>query len=414
MPPSQRASFRVAGFPVHVRPGFVMFMVLIVLLNLDRPSFGLWLAALMAAFTLLHELGHAIAARSFGCRAEISLDFLAGYAAFVPARPLRRWERAVISAAGPFVQIAIGLAVYVALGGGLSSSTAGATGAQFAALWAGPVIGVFNLLPILPFDGGAILHTVVDWVTPRHSKRIMYGFTLAVAAVGIAYMASRSDLQPLIVFAIVPLLSVAQSMRADRDRSLALRRQRQLQDAEAMAWATGRVDQFGQLPVDALTPTPVVPSPWFRAAQHLRAGHDGVARDILLADLHDSRPHPDTWWPPDMAPTSELASLVDLLPDLGAAGRPWSTAVLCQILIRLGRHHDAGRLAAAAFRHQPSGSMALVVARAAAMLDDRATAVAWLGAAAGHLDSFELDAAIAASPELRALRDDPAVSVLLD
>ena len=91
--------FRLLGFPVHVRPGFVMFMVLIVVLYGD--AFGLWLAGSLAAFTLLHELGHAVAARRAGAEAEISLNFLAGYASYVPTRPLSRLEQIGISFAGP-------------------------------------------------------------------------------------------------------------------------------------------------------------------------------------------------------------------------------------------------------------------------------------------------------------------------
>ena len=42
----------------------------------------MWLAISIAGFTLLHELGHAVAARRAGAKAEISLDFLAGYASY--------------------------------------------------------------------------------------------------------------------------------------------------------------------------------------------------------------------------------------------------------------------------------------------------------------------------------------------
>lgn len=412
--PSRAPSLRIAGFPVHVRPGFILFMALIVLINLDQPEFGVWLAVFMAGFTLLHELGHAVAARAAGCRAEISLDFLAGYASFVPPRPLRRWERAGISAAGPAVQIVVGLIVFFLVGGDMSWPLHGATALQYAALWSGPVIGLFNLLPVLPFDGGSILQTLIDWFTPRHSRRIMYVFTVVISVGGIAYMASRPDLQSLIIFAFIPLLTVAQMIRSDRDHGRAIDRRTVLQDAEATAWATGRVDQFSRITVDALTPTAVLPSPWFRAAQQLRAGHPDVARDILLADLLDRRPEADVWWPPEVAPTDELGALVDLLPTPLPAGRPWSTAALCEILLRLGRNHDAGTLAATAYAAERSGAMALTVARAAARLHDRPTAIAWLRTAAAHLSRFELDAALSAAPELRPLAADPAVTALLD
>src|SRR6266542_3977884 len=99
-------AFRLFGFPVHVRPGFLFFLIVVVAIN-GGDALALWLAAFMATFTLLHELGHAVAARATGARAEISLDFFYGYAAFTPTRPLKRWERAGISFAGPATQIAL-------------------------------------------------------------------------------------------------------------------------------------------------------------------------------------------------------------------------------------------------------------------------------------------------------------------
>ena len=88
---------KVLGFPIHVRPGFLFFMVLIVALY--RDEFGVWLAGSIAVFTVLHELGHAVAARRAGATAEISLDFLAGYASYSSPRsrchggprPASRW-----------------------------------------------------------------------------------------------------------------------------------------------------------------------------------------------------------------------------------------------------------------------------------------------------------------------------------
>ena len=81
---SSQPAFRLFGFPVHVRSGFFLFMALVVFIN--GAPFGVWLAGFIAGLTLLHELGHAVAARATGARAEISLDFLAGYASFVPRR----------------------------------------------------------------------------------------------------------------------------------------------------------------------------------------------------------------------------------------------------------------------------------------------------------------------------------------
>ena len=56
--------FRLFGFDVRVRLGFILFVGLIAFIN--PGPLGLWLGAALAVFTLLHELGHAVAARSAG------------------------------------------------------------------------------------------------------------------------------------------------------------------------------------------------------------------------------------------------------------------------------------------------------------------------------------------------------------
>ena len=61
---STAPSLRIFGFPVDIRPGFVMLLALFVFLN--PGEVGLWLAACVGIFTLIHELGHAFAARATG------------------------------------------------------------------------------------------------------------------------------------------------------------------------------------------------------------------------------------------------------------------------------------------------------------------------------------------------------------
>jgi Zn-dependent protease len=400
----RRPAFRLVGFPVHVRPGFLVFMVLLVVLNGDSPSFGLWLAVLMAAFTLLHELGHALAARAAGCRAEISLDFLAGYAAFVPSRPLRPWERAAISLAGPAVQIVAGLAVYLAVGGDLGWPLHGETAAQYAALWAGPVIGVCNLAPILPFDGGHVVQVVVERFAPTRARSIMYTFTLVVSGLMILLMVSRPEWRSFAIFAVIPLMSVLQMRTADQQvgRSTAQRASRAA--AEASAWVSDDLSGFAG--------SEFVPSPWYRAWQQLRAGHADVARDVLVADLGDTGAV--NWSQPDAAPLDVLGRLADLVPRPVPQGRTFSMYVLCEILLRTGAARDAGLAAAESFRLHRAPLMALVVARAAAALGDRDTALQWLATAAEGTESFALRASVDASPEFASLRHDPALRQLVD
>ena len=261
---SSAAVLRVFGFPVHIRSGFLVFLALVVVVQ--GAEFGIPFAVFVALFTLVHELGHAFAARATGADAEISLDFMAGYAAFVPTRPLTRPERIGISIAGPGVQIVLGGLVYVAVRGGLGLPDTGRP-IELAVFWAGPVIGAFNLIPVLPFDGGAIAQVLVEFVTPRRARQVMQWFTIAVAAGALAWSVIDPDLLRYLVLALIPLLSAAGSMGGDRRQRHDSDRRAAMARAEAMAWATGVVD----------FPRGRQPSPWFRAAQARRSGDDGRA-----------------------------------------------------------------------------------------------------------------------------------------
>ena len=192
---SSQPAFRLFGFPVHVRSGFYLFMVIVVVVN--GAPLGVWLAGFIAVLTLLHELGHAVAARATGARAEISLDLLAGYASFVPTRPLKRWERAGISFAGPGIQIAVSVVALLAMGVHPLHPGAGASDAARALWWAGPVIGLFNLLPILPFDGGNIVLAGLEVLFPKKSRIVMLYVSLVITIGGGLWLLSQPRWAPL-------------------------------------------------------------------------------------------------------------------------------------------------------------------------------------------------------------------------
>jgi Zn-dependent protease len=394
------------GFPVHVRSGFLMFMVLVVVIN--GADLGLWLAGFLAAFTLVHELGHATAARAAGARAEIALDFLYGYAAFVPTRPLSRAERAGISVAGPAAHIGVSLLVLVGMGvNPLDRADFTSSPAALAAWWAGPVIGLFNLLPVLPFDGGAIAETGMELVLGRRARVVMLYGSLVVTIAAAVWCVVTPRLSALAIFALIPLIAQIQMVVAHRERGRAVAGtpapdSRALARAEAEAWATGSVHAF---------PPGTVPSPWFRAHQQLAAGWADVARDLIVADLRGAAE--PGWWPPDAAPRQALSDLVDLLPDPLPTGRAFAEYVLADVLLRVGRHGDAARYAAAAFDRHPSALLAMCTARGAAALGDRTTALGWLRVAVRLAQpAATVQHLLRHAPELQSLRDDPEFAAL--
>lgn len=178
---------------------------------------GLWAAGSIAIFTLIHELGHASAARATGSHAEISLDFLAGYASYVPSRPLSRWERAGIAVAGATAQFTAAVIVLLLMGvhpfmrDDITSSYA-----TISIWWAGVVLAAINLLPILPLDGGAIVGLFVDWLAPQRGRTAMLWFSVAVSSVGVAAALTISELQGFVPFAAILLVLQVQMLRAER------------------------------------------------------------------------------------------------------------------------------------------------------------------------------------------------------
>ena len=208
-------NFRAFGFRVEVRPGFLVFLALVVFIY--GGTLGLWAAGTIAVFTLIHELGHAMAARATGAHAEISLDFLAGYASYLPRRPLARWERAGIAAAGPLSQFISGCFVMLLLGANpFSRADILMNEATVTVWWAGIVLALVNLIPVLPLDGGAIVSAGLERIAPRRGDEFMLWFSIVASSTGVAFAITIPELQGFLPFAAILLVMQIQIMGARR------------------------------------------------------------------------------------------------------------------------------------------------------------------------------------------------------
>jgi Zn-dependent protease len=386
--------FRLLGFDVHVRPGFIIFTVLLVVLYGD--GFGLWLAAALTGFTLVHELGHAVVARRAGAEASISLDFLAGYTSYRAPR-LSRPQRALISFAGPATHLVVSLGVLAAMGvNPLDAASRSQSDAAAAVFWAGPVIGLINLVPVLPLDGGHLVQTGLESVVGARARRDMAIASLVATIAFAVWCALDPDRRGWFVFVAFLLMSQVQLLSTPG--AARQRHQDGAADAESSAWRSGRPGML--VPGQEL-------SPWYRAHRALLGGRPDEARRLVLEDLQAAGPR--RWWPPVAANPEQLRAVVELLPRPLPTGNPTSEYVLAEVLLRTGEPMAAGSYAAESFGRSRTTAAALVVARAAAALGDRDTAVRWLHAAAATPGGVAVAGAIDAAPELAPLRHDPAV-----
>ena len=131
---------------------------------------------------LLHELGHALVARAFGAKPNITLYAMGGLTSYQGAR-MSRVQETVISAAGPGAGIALGGAVWLATQSLHLAGNPRLLVSQI--LWVNIGWSVINLLPVVPFDGGHILAAVLG---PRRALTTAVVSAIvgsAVAAAGV-------------------------------------------------------------------------------------------------------------------------------------------------------------------------------------------------------------------------------------
>ena len=343
--------------------GFLLFVGLVAFIN--PGPLGLWLAGSLAALTLLHELGHAVAARSAGAEAAISLDFMAGYTSFRARRPIGKARRALISISGPAVQIIVSVAVLIAMGvDPTSSDSVHQSNAALAIWWAGPVIGLLNLIPVLPLDGGHLAMIGVEAVLRRSALREMAIISIAIT-IGTALAISLAGHTGFIIFIAFLLISQLSLLQA-----------------------TARKGRVGPQPstwgVDGVSLLPGArPSPWQLAYQAVAAGEPNRAQRIIIEDL--VRPAPPSsrpWAPPTDAPLDALQAVVRTLPAELPPGNSYSETVLAQVLLATGETKRAGEYAARRFDEHRTPLLATVVARAAARMGDPTNALLWVRASA--------------------------------
>ena len=117
-------------------------------------------SVLFFACVLAHELGHSVAARRYGIPVtSITLFFLGGVAQIGRDAP-RPMAEGVIAIAGPAVSIALG-GIFFGAGWVLRDVSEPASALFYYLGYANGLVGLFNLIPGYPMDGGRIFRAVV-------------------------------------------------------------------------------------------------------------------------------------------------------------------------------------------------------------------------------------------------------------
>ncbi|MBY5162744.1 site-2 protease family protein [Salsipaludibacter albus] len=177
-------SFQLGPIPVTIHISFLLVMGFLGITLGDPLLIGVWLVV-GAASVLLHELGHAIAARMAGFEPRVELAGMGGVTTYRGERS-RGWSL-FITAAGPGLQIVAGLAALPFVPGvgivyrGDLVEFALSVWVVVSLFW-----GVLNLVPILPLDGGQLFRNLVPG-GPDTRTRVAEVVSVAMAGVGMVW-----------------------------------------------------------------------------------------------------------------------------------------------------------------------------------------------------------------------------------
>jgi Zn-dependent protease len=162
--------FRVRGIQLTLHFSFLLLPAYAAYVGYGEAGMAglVWSVVMLLAFfvcVVLHELGHSFMARRFGVGvSRILLLPIGGMAQFdtIPRQPSREL---LITAAGPAVNFAIValLLPFVSFSKAWPPEAYPSSASDFAqyVVFANLVMGVFNLLPAFPMDGGRILRALL-------------------------------------------------------------------------------------------------------------------------------------------------------------------------------------------------------------------------------------------------------------
>lgn len=181
-------SFRVGPFPIRIYPWFFLSAVMLG----GNFGFGWKMAAwIFVVFlsVLVHEMGHALVGRAFGGHPEIHLQAFGGVTFPQFQRQPGPGRQFILSVAGPVFGLFLGGAAWalVHFFPPARGSPTDWTMRQF--MWVSVVWAFFNLLPILPLDGGQMLLAALEGLRRKPSVALASWISVALS-VAVAVVAT--------------------------------------------------------------------------------------------------------------------------------------------------------------------------------------------------------------------------------
>lgn len=441
---------KLFGVPIKIDVSFFVLAALLAFGRADEPVLlVVWLAVVLFS-VLVHEFGHALAGRAFGLSPSITLYSMGGLTSFAHADArLHPLKNLLVSLAGPLTGLLVGALVYFAAPRVLGDTDSRVLAVAYGdLLWVNVGWGLFNLLPVMPLDGGHIVSSIEEWITGRHETPFAHGLSLvAAAALGLwAFSAGSIWIAFLCAwFTVSNGSALWQLLQRRRDTNIQPKLAEAREAIEAndfdrafrLLTEIGREAQSEPLKREAarlLVFAHIREGDYERAEHNLNQydalyGKDASLRGLLgiaRGDAAAAAAHLQSAF--DTAPTP--SSGLFLFRVLMETGRFGDAAALCSHpalaevsgamrgelrqyeSFHAGDFEASARAGAETFALRQDPTVAYNTACAHARLGDAESALAWLGRAvdAGYDDAQKL----ASDPDLESLRPRPDFQKLLD
>lgn len=204
--------FRVFGIQLAVHASFVLLLAYWGYQGwleggLPGMAWSVGLIVLFFVCVILHELGHSLTARRYGINVPRIMLLPIGGMAEMDRIPRKPSQELLITVAGPavnFLLMALLLPlVWRGLAQGEDILVYSVDGVVYQLWWANLIMGVFNLAPVFPMDGGRIFRALLALKLPYLRATwwaVMVGRVLAIGLIAWGLYTDRLMLAVLFTF----------------------------------------------------------------------------------------------------------------------------------------------------------------------------------------------------------------------
>jgi Zn-dependent protease/CBS domain-containing protein len=191
------------GIGIYIHATFVLLLAWVALTHLlaghgpAEMANGILLILAVFGVIVLHELGHALAAKRFGVGTRDITLLPIGGVSTLERMPEKPSQELVVALAGPAVNVVIAFGLFVIIsqtGGPLAVQHMRVVGGSFLTklMWINVSLAIFNLLPAFPMDGGRVLRAALalrmDYIRATElAARIGQGMALLFGVLGLFF-----------------------------------------------------------------------------------------------------------------------------------------------------------------------------------------------------------------------------------